>query len=91
VAAHVVGLGQHAPGVDEDPGAGRGGRHLAGGAPQQPYAEGAFQRGQRAGDGRLGDTQLDGGVGEGARVDDRDETAQLPQLHTCDPTHNLSV
>lgn len=57
---------------------------LAGGAPQQPHPEDALERGQCAGHGGLGDPERDGGVGEGALIDDRDETAQLPQLHIHD-------
>ena len=75
------------PGVRQHPAARRGQRDVPGGPPQQPDAERRLQRGQRARDGRLGDAEVDRGVGEAARVHDGDQAAQLPQLHI----HNSSV
>jgi hypothetical protein len=49
---------------------------------QQPGPEHLLERAQGAGDGGLGDAQLDGGVGEAAGVDDRDQAAKLAPTRT---------
>lgn len=64
--------------VAEALGEATGGGDGAAGAMQQPHAEDPLQREQGAGYGCLGDAQLDRGVGEAARVDDRDQTTQVP-------------
>ena len=83
----VVGLGQQVPGPGDHLNPGRGGCDAPAGAVQQPAAEDLLQRDQRAGDGRLRDVQLDGGVGEAAGVDDGDQAPQVAQLQF----HNFSV
>jgi len=54
---------------------------------QQPDAEHLLEGHQVARHRRLGDAELDGGVGEGPGVDDRDQAAQVPQFQI----HNQSV
>jgi hypothetical protein len=51
---------------------------------QQPHPQDRLQREQGARHRRLGDAQLDGGVGEAAGVDDRDQAAQMAQLEIHD-------
>jgi hypothetical protein len=87
LADKVVGVGQQLPGLGQDLDAGRGRGDAAAGPVQQPDPQHLLEREEGAGDGGLGDAQLDGGVGEAAGVDDRDQAAQLPQLEI----HNRSV
>jgi hypothetical protein len=83
----VIGLGQQVPGPGQDLDAGRGRGDAPAGPVQQPGPEYLLQRDQGPGHRRLGDAQLDGGVGEAARVHDGDQAAQVPQLKV----HALSV
>jgi hypothetical protein len=73
-------LGQHVH-------AGRGRGDGPAGAVQQPDPENLLEGHQVARHRRLRDAELDGGVGERSRVDDRGQAAQVPQLQI----HNYSV
>jgi hypothetical protein len=84
---HVAGRGQGAPRGREHPAAGRGQGDLPGRTAQQPDTERGFERRQRARRRRLGNAQVDRGIGEAAGVRDGDQAAQLTQLHI----HNQSV
>jgi hypothetical protein len=83
----VPGRGQDLPGLGQDVHAGRGRSDGPAGAVQQPDAENLLERHQVARHRRLRDAEFDGGVGEGSRVDDRDQAAQVPQFQF----HNQSV
>ncbi len=84
LADQVVHLAEHPPGVGQHPLPGPRRGHLPGSPAQQAYAQGAFERGEGARDGGLGDAERDGRVGEAALVDDRDQAAQLSELHIHD-------
>jgi len=77
LADQVVGLGQELPGPGQDLHARRGRGDAAAGPVQQPDAEDGFKGEQGAGHRGLGDAQVEGGVGEAAGVDDRDQAAQV--------------
>lgn len=59
----------------------RGEDDLAAGSPQQAYPQDVLQLCERAGDRRLRDAEHGGGAGETTRIDDRDQAAQVAQLH----------
>ena len=54
-------------------------------AGEQPHPEVLLQRGDALGDGLLGDRQIGGGLGELARVRDRDERAHGIEIHADRP------
>ena len=76
----VAGRGEYLPCLGEDVHAGGGRGDAAAGAVQQPDAEDLLKRDEVPRYRRLRDAELDGGVGEGASVHNRDQAAQVPQL-----------
>jgi hypothetical protein len=58
---------------------------------EQPYAELGLERLQRVREGRLADVEGGRGPAQVAGVGDRDEVAQLPQLHAGDHKDALST
>ena len=83
----VVCCGEHLPGLGQGVHARRGRGDGPAGAVQQPDAEDLLQGHEVPGDRSLGDAEFDSGVGEGSRVYDRDQAAQVPQFQI----HNQSV
>jgi hypothetical protein len=72
--------GEDLSGLGQDVHAGRGRGDGPARAVQQPDAENLLEGHQVARRRRLRDAEFDRGIGEGARVDDRDQAAQVPQL-----------
>ena len=82
LADPVIDRGQHVPGGVQQHGARRGQPHPVPAAVQQRRADELFQPPDLLAEGRLGDEQPLRGAGEGARLGDRDEIPQVPQLKT---------
>lgn len=80
LADEFVGAGEKDAGTGQDLYAGAGGGDAAAGAVQQVRPEKAFETGEGAGDGGLGDAEFVRRVGEAAVVDDGDQAPQLLQL-----------
>ena len=73
---------QHVPGGVQQHGARRRELHPVAVAVQQPGADELFQPPDLLAERGLGDEQPLRGAGEGARLGDRDEVPQMPQLKT---------
>ena len=80
LADRMVDRGQHVPGGVQQHGARRGQPHPVAAAVQQRRADDLFQPPDLLAERRLGDEQPLCGVGEGARLGDRDEIPQMPQF-----------
>jgi hypothetical protein len=78
-AVGPFGVGESGPSVREHRAAGRGQSYCAREALQQRAARGSLERADLVGEGRLGDVQELGRLGERAQVDDGDQIFELSQ------------